>query len=231
MREFFDLALSFPTAVFTVSTIFFLGFWTVSTVVGAGMSSLDDFDFDFDADVDVDVDIDLDVDVDSVELETDSNSSLLRTALEFLGITGMPLLIAINLLSLFAWLISIIAMTVLGGSDSSIGWLVGVPVLLGSFLASGFLTGRIARKFAHVFVPTLAVGRRQLVGSVCTITTQRVTADFGQAEVRDDEGGSLILQVRCAKVNDLMSGDRALIYDLDTESGVFTISPDKSLAP
>jgi len=119
----------------------------------------------------------------------------------------------------------------LGGSDSSIGWLVGVPVLLGSFLFSGFVTGRIARKFAHVFVPTLALRRRQLVGSTCTITTQKVTADFGQAEVRDEEGGSLIVQVRCPKTNDLTSGDTALIFDLDTDSGVFTISPDKSLAP
>jgi len=225
MQEFFDTALSFPAVVFTVSTIFFLGFWVVSTLMGAGMNALDDFDLDFDSDVDVDLDADTDLD-----LEGDGGG-LLRGALAFLGITGMPLLISINLLSLFSWVFAMIAMTVLGGSDSAIGWLLGIPVLLGSFLLGGFLTGRIAKKFSHVFIPTLAIRKRQLVGKACTITTQRVTADFGQAEVRDEEGGSLLVQVRCAKANDLSAGDRALIFDLDADSGVFQISPDTSLAP
>jgi hypothetical protein len=228
MQDFLELAFSFPSVVFTISTIFFLGFWVVSTVVGAGMSSLDDFDFDFDSDVDVDLDVD--IDTDSIEVEADSGS-LLRSALEFLGITGMPLLLGINLLSLFSWMFSMVAMTILGGNDNAIGWLLAIPVLVGSFLLGGFLTGRIAKRFAHVFIPTLATRRKHFVGSPCTITTQRVTADFGQAEVRDEEGGSLIVQVRCLKANDLTSGDRALIFDLDADSGVFQISPDKSLAP
>ena len=225
MREFLDTAFSFPAVVFTVSTIFFLGFWVVSTLIGAGMNSLDDLDLDFDSDVDADFDADTDLDLDG------EGSGILRGALEFLGVTGMPLLISINLLSLFSWVFAMIAMTILGGPDSAISWLLGIPVLIGSFLLGGFLTGRIARKFAHVFIPTLAIRKRQLVGRACTITTQRVTADFGQAEVRDDEGGSLLVQVRCNKANELGAGDRALIFDLDAESGVFQISPDKTLAP
>jgi len=230
MREFFEIAFSFPAIVFTITTIFFLGFWVLATAIGAGMNSLDDFDFGGDADVDIDIDVDVDVDTD-LEIESDSNSGILRSALEFLGITGMPLLIAINLLSLLSWMTAMVAVVLLGGSDSTLSWLLGIPVVIGSFFVGGFLTGRIARKFSHVFIPTLAVRQRQFVGSTCTITTQRVTADFGQAEVRDDEGGSLIVQVRCPKANDLSTGDRALIFDLDTDSGAFSISPDKSLAP
>lgn len=226
MREFLDIATSFPVVVFSVSTFILVGFWVVSTVAGAGINALDDLDFDFDADTDVDLDVDSDL-----ELDGDSAGGLVRSAMEFLGITGMPLLLALNLLSLFAWFIAYVAMTILGGADSTIGWLLGIPVLVGSFVASGFVTGRIAKKFAHVFVPTMALKQRELVGNACTITTQRVSADFGQAEVRDAEGGSLIVQVRCAKENDLQAGDRALIFDLDQSSGVFQISPDKSLAP
>lgn len=233
MREFFDIALSFPTAIFTISTIFLLGFWVVTTLIGAGVNSLDDFDFDLDGDVGSDVDIDagVDTDVDSdIDVESDGNG-LLRGALEFLGITGMPILISVNLLSLFSWFVSLVLVTLFGGADSKITWLLGIPILLGSFLVGGFLTGRIARRFAHVFVPTLAMRRRQFVGSACTITTQSVTTDFGQAEVRDDEGGSLIVQVRCRKENDLSAGDAALIFDLDVDSGVFHVSPDKNLVP
>lgn len=225
MKEFLDIITAFPVVVFTVSTAILLGFWVAATLLGAGMNALDDLDFDFDADTDVDLDVDTEIDLDG------DASGVLRGALEFLGITGMPLLLALNLLSLFAWVISFLAMTLLGGSDSTIGWLLGIPVLVGSFLGGGFLTGRIAKRFAHVFVPTLAVKQREFVGTVCTITTQRVTADFGQAEVRDAEGGSLIVQVRCPQDNDLQSGDRALIFDLDKTAGIFQISPDKSLAP
>lgn len=226
MREFVDTALSFPTMVFTITTIFFLGFWIVTTLIGAGVNSLDDFDFDFDSDADIDVDLDADVDLD---VEGDSSNGLVRSALEFLGIAGMPILISVNLLSLFAWFISMVLVTVLGGG--TLAWLLSIPVLIASFLIGGFLTGRIAKRFAYVFVPTTAARNKQFVGSGCTITTQRVTTNFGQAEVRDDEGGSLIVQVRCPKDNDLTAGDRALIFDLDSATGFFQVAPDKNLVP
>lgn len=228
MRDLVEAALSFPTVVFTITTIFFFGFWVVATLLGAGVNALDDLDFDFDTDVDADLDVDVDADVD---VDSDGSGGLLRSALAFLGITGMPILISVNLLSIFSWLTSLIMMTIIGDVSGGAAVIVGLLVLGGSFLGGGFVTGRIAHRFAHVFVPTLAIRRRHLVGSACTITTQHVTAEFGQAEVRDDEGGSLIVQVRCAKANDLGAGDRALIFDLDADSGVFQISPDKSLAP
>ena len=225
MKDVVDLALSLPTVIFTITTIFFLGFWLTTTLIGSGMDALDDLDFDLDGDVDVDVDVDTDVDVDG------HSSGLLRGALDFLGITGMPILLALNLLSLFAWVISMIFMAMAGDVSGGAAIAVGLLVFAGSFLAGGFITGRIATRFSHVLTPTFALRRRELVGSVCTITTQRVSGDFGQAEVRDAEGGSLIVQVRCVKDNDLGAGDRALIFDLDAENGVFHISPDRGLVP
>lgn len=222
MSEVLDIAFSLPTIIFTISTIFFFGFWMVTTLLGAGVDALDDFDFDLDADVDVDADFDV---------ESDSSGGLLRGALEFLGITGMPILLALNLLSLFAWMVCMIFMLFAGDVGGGAAFAVGVLGFVGSFLAGGYITGRLAQRFSHVFVPTLALRRRELVGRACVITTEKVTTDFGQAEVRDAEGGSLIVQVRCAKDNDLGSGDRALIFDLDADAGVFQISPDRSLAP
>lgn len=229
MQDFLDIAFSFPTVVFTVSTILFLGFWTVTSLIGAGADAFEDLDFDFDADTDIEIDPGIDTDLD-VSGGSGGSNSLLRSALEFLGITNMPLLLALNLESLFAWLTSVILMTILGGADGFLGGIVGIGVLIVSFLAGVFVTTRIGRRWAHVFRPTHALRQRELVGSVCTVTTERVSGEFGQAEVRDAEGSSLIVQVRCTKENDLTSGDRALIFDLDTDSGVFTISPDKSLA-
>lgn len=229
MREFLDTAASFPTVVFSVALIFFLGFWIVSTLMGAGLNALDDFDFDFDSDADVDLDIDVDADLD-VEVDAASSRSMLRGLLEFMGIAGMPLLLALNLIALFSWATSMLVMTVIGGVNGVVGIVVAIAVLLGSFIVGGFITGRIASRLSTVFRPTPALRHRELVGSTCTVTTSKVTADFGQAEVRDTEGSSLIVQVRCEKDNALGAGDRALIFDLDKETGVFHVSADTTLA-
>lgn len=233
MREFLETAASFPTVVFSIVLIFFLGFWVVTTLMGAGLNALDDFDFDFDnaADAELDLDFDVDTDIDAdIEVDGSGSRGLLRGIVEFLGIAGMPLLLALNLIALFSWATSMLAMTVLGDVSGVLRILVGIIVMVGSFLMGGFITGRIARRLSSVFQATPALRHRELVGSTCTVTTSKVTAVFGQAEVRDAEGGSLIVQVRCEKENVLGAGDRALIFDLDKESGVFHVSADTTLA-
>ncbi len=218
MTNLIDTAFSFPAIVLTVSTIFFLGFWIVTTVLGTGINSLDDFDLDFDSDVDTDV-----------ELDGGGSGSVLQSSLEFLGLTGMPILLALNLLSLFAWAVAMIAMTVIGDEPSGIGGtLIGVVVLIGAVVVGGFITGRIGDRVSGVFRPPTALRKRELVGKVCTVTTDKVTADFGQAEVRDAEGASLLVQIRCVEANTLHAGDQALIFDLD-EDGTYTVSPDIGL--
>lgn len=221
MQNVIDTAVSFPAVIFTVSTVFFLGFWLATTLLGAGINSLDDFDFDFDGDADLDVDADLDADVSG-----ENSGGLLRASLEFLGITGMPILLALNLLSIFSWATVMIALTVIGDGA---GPLVGLVLAVGAFLLGGFVTGRIAKRFDNVFVPTPAIRRQQLVGRMCTITTTKVTDTFGQAEVRDDEGGSMVIQVRSEGNNALSTGDRALIFDLDRDEGVFQVTADTGL--
>ena len=217
MQNVIDTAVSFPAVIFTVSTVFFLGFWLATTLLGAGINSLDDFDFDFDGDADLDVDADV---------SGENSGGLLRASLEFLGITGMPILLALNLLSIFSWATVMIALTLVGGDASP---LVGLLLAAGAFLLGGFVTGRIAKRFDNVFVPTPAIRRQELVGRMCTITTTKVTTTFGQAEVRDDEGGSMVIQVRSEGENALSTGDRALIFDLDRDEGVFQFTADTGL--
>lgn len=242
MGQFIDIIFSFPTIVFTISTVILLGFWTVMALFGAGMNALDDLDFDFDMDTDIEVDAgvgetDLDLDAGTGEadagemVDSSGGGGLVRSLAHLLGLTSMPLLLALNLESLFAWLTSVVATAVLGHSDGTIALLGGLVILVASVAVGVAVTRAIGAQFAYVFTPTRALRQSELVGAVCEITTQRVTADFGQAEVRDAEGASLIVQVRCAKPNDLSSGDRALIFDLDSETGLFSVSPDRSLAP
>lgn len=226
MKDFLDIAFSFPTVIFTVASIFLLGFWTVTTLIGAGADALDDLDLDFDTDTDVDVDVD-------TEIEPSGDANILRGALKFLGVTGMPLLIGLNLFSLGAWFTSVVAISALDpvGLSGAARTIAGFVVLILAVLVGSAITRLVGRRFAHVFKATYAHKQREFVGQIATITTSSVSATFGQAELRDEEGASLIVQVRCAKSNDLTTGDRALVFDLDPETGEFQVSPDTGLAP
>lgn len=227
MGELVDIAFSFPAVVFTISTVILVGFWAATMLIGGGLDALDGVDLGFDTDVDLDVDA-----VAKAELEltggaesdvaSPESAGLLQTILQFLGIIGMPLLLALNLLSLFAWAITMIAVTVLG--PSNVNPLIGLGVGAGAFLGSGFITGRVASRYGAAMAPAKALRRGELVGRFCTITTQRVTTDFGQAEVRDAEGGSLIVQVRAAEDNQLGRGDKALIVDVDNDAGIYQLA-------
>lgn len=234
MQDFIEIATSIPTVVFSVLLTISLGFWIVMSIFGVGADALGDFDVDLDVDVDVDLDVgggdSLDVDSGDIGASGDAGGAL-GSVLNFLGITSMPLLIGLNLFLLFAWMASMIAMTVLNGLGDTGRLIAALPVFVAAVFVGSSITRSIGRRFQHIFRPTQALRHSHLVGSICTITTQRVSSDFGQAEVRDEEGGSLIIQVRCGRSNDLVAGTRALIIDLDRERGTFELSPDPGLVP
>ncbi len=229
MGELVDIAFSFPAIVFTISTIVLVGFWAATMLIGGGLDALDGLDLGLDAEVELDIDVDADVEL-AGSMDTGASSvdsaGVVQTVLQFLGIVGMPLLLALNLLSLFAWAITMITVVVIGPStgSSTISPLMGLLVAVGAFVFSGFITGRVASRYGAAMAPTKALRRGELVGRFCTITTQRVTTDFGQAEVRDAEGGSLIVQVRATEDNQLGRGDKALIVNVDNDAGIYQIA-------
>lgn len=224
MSDFFDIIFSFPTVIYSVTTVVFVGFWTITTLLGVGADALDGLDFDVDLDADLDVDVDAD-------LELGAEAGLLASALNFMGLTRVPLLLGLSLLSLFAWLASALAIAVLGNPSGAAGTVIGIAIFIAAFLVGVVATNVIGKRLEGVFKSGDSLKNRDLVGTTCQITTSKVTGDFGQAEVRTEDGGSLIVQVRCAKPNELGVGDHALIFDLNNVNGVFQIAPDRMPAP
>ncbi len=85
------------------------------------------------------------------------------------------------------------------------------------------------RPFRKFFKAHLAQENTSLIGKLCTVTTLRVDAKFGQAEV--DASGGVLIQVRSTEENRLSRGSRALIIDYCVKDEVFHISPlDGALA-
>ncbi|HYO76633.1 MAG TPA: hypothetical protein VE010_09225, partial [Thermoanaerobaculia bacterium] len=120
-----------------------------------------------------------------------------------------------------AWLTSYTADRFLPDSlltDSAIG--------LGSAFV-GLIAGALAvRPLRSVFTTAPARHRNDLVGKICTVRSLRVDEQAGTAEV-----GDFIAEVRCFRANELTLGSTAIVYDYDSEQGIYHVGPiDPSIA-
>lgn len=151
------------------------------------------------------------------------------------GLGGVPLAITGTFLTFFGWCFSLagtwLAATVplLAGGGLVLTLGIGAVALIASVGATG-LAIRPFRKLFHIAPVT---HRRDLVGRTCKVTTLEVDGTFGQAEVLDDEGVELLIQVRSLEPSpDLVRHARALIYEYDSAKEIFFIVPfDDALSP
>lgn len=145
----------------------------------------------------------------------DVNDSVLEGALHALGVAGIPITVYGGVASIFAWLTSytldrFLVDTVL--IDSGIG--------VGSAVA-GLLVGSAAvRPMKRFFILPDGPHRAEIVGRVCTIRSLKVSEEAGTAEV-----GDFIAEVRCFRDNELTLGSKAVVYDYDSDKGIYHVGP------
>ncbi|MHA6761188.1 hypothetical protein [Streptacidiphilus sp. PAMC 29251] len=143
-----------------------------------------------------------------------------------LGLGGVPITVAVSLLIALAWF-SALAGTVL--LDGRHGGALLPAALVGGWLGARVLVWPLRRLMP---APGPPPSRLDFVGRGCVIRTGRVGPDFGQAEVRAEDGSSAVVQVRqsadeaTGPGSVLTSGASALIYDYDAEGEFFRVIPD-----
>ena len=89
-------------------------------------------------------------------------------------------------------------------------------------------TSIAVRPLARIFVPPVAVAKRDLVGKVCTVRTGTVTDRFGEA-LLEDGGAGLVVRVRVDAGETVKRGDQVVIVDYDAEKQEFTVAPMEGL--
>lgn len=225
MQEFLNIALSFPTVVWSALMIVALGYW-MFVILGA--LDLELLDVDVDVDLDADFDIDLDVDSAEANIEADADADVSKWAplakmAMTLGIGKVPMTILLTLLIVSGWGLSYFSVLYLG---SMVRWgaLFGAVVLVGSFVAALPIMGALAHPLKGIFETTTKRAGVRLIGQVCDVTTGKVTADFGQASL-EDGGAGLLLSIRCDEPNDLKRKSTALIIGYEKEKNVYFVEP------
>ena len=205
MVEFWQAVLSYPTAVYSALLVVVLAYWLLA------IAGVVDFDHGH-----LDVHPHLDGDVGDI--------GVLASYLVTLGLSGVPLSIAVSLVVLCAWTICALA---------AIWILPLVPTELLTFVAgSGVLVGAFGlalpcaalaiRPLRKLFVTHNAISNAALVGQSCRIVTRSVDERFGRAEVAT-AGASVNIRVWAASPNKLGRGVPARIVEYDEARARFRV--------
>ncbi|NYD47423.1 hypothetical protein BJY14_003406 [Actinomadura luteofluorescens] len=211
MGEFTDVALGFPTALFSFSLLVVAGYWTLVLLGGLGVDLLG-------AGADADT-----------GAGAGAEDGFAAERLAPLGLGGVPATVALSVLVGLAWFVSLAGSALLDGAAARA---LLLPVALAAAWAG---TRAVVLPLRHVFQDRAETSLRDFVGLPCVIRTGRVGPDFGQAEVTAPDGSSAIVQVRqpamdvpvagAAAGAGLTAGSTALIFDLDPDGRFFWVMP------
>lgn len=210
MSHYLDVALSFPTIVFS----FFLCLTTILWLLTIlGVLGLETGEFDGDLDV-------------------DSDGILAAEIMGFLsrfGLNGVPITIVISLISILGWAITFpIQSYILSHITVSI---IYYPLaLLVFFLASIvsiYLTAKICKPLRNSLKEQEAVSKRHLIGRLATVRSLSVTESYGEATLNDG-GAGLILRIRDDQNQNFKRGDKVILLEfLENSEAYRVISEDE----
>ena len=153
---------------------------------------------------------------------SDTGQGTIAALLNAMGVQGVPITIVGSFVLLWGWLISLAGTKLLGP--------VAATLLVSGFLFAMSCAGAFAlaaitsRPFKKAFEIQRASTRSSLIGKMCVVTSAKVDADFGRAEI-DDGATGFVAEVRCPQDNQLTRGATALVYKYDSSAGIFFIGP------
>ncbi len=206
MTDFINNILSFPTLFYTGLLGLTILYWLASSL---GLA-------------------DLEV-ADGAELEapevTDSSGWMNKFKLD-----GIPLTISISFIIFFSWAICFLVVHFYQDKipEGLVEVFVGLWLIILAPLVSAPIVGVLCTPLKPFFKKLKEDGEGRnadsLIGHLATIRTNKVTINFGDAEI-DDQGANLILKVRAEEPNDLKRGDSVVITEYLAEENTYQVRP------
>lgn len=231
MSQLLQIALSFPTVVWTVLLGIALVYW-VFVILGAL-----DIDIIGDADLDGATEGAIDGALDgaaegamegAAEGAGDAGDAGLEGGagiLAALGLRKVPLTVSLSFLVLFSWIACMLVLFYAGDWLGTLPrWIMAPLLLVASLLLAIPLASLVSRPLGSLFLVHRGKRNADFIGSVCTVTTGRVDARFGQALI-EEGGDSLLVPVCCDRENSLSRNQEALIIDYDEAREAYVIEP------
>lgn len=210
MSEFLDIALSFPPVVFTFGLLLVVLYW-LTVVVGA-------------------------LDVDLVDFGTDSDAEVEAGGgfWSAFGFGAVPFTVVVSLWITLGWIVTVLGTSWVRSADSMFipPAVAGIAVLVAGIGVGMLGANLLTRPLAKLFEEAPATAHADLVGKVCVVRSGTVTLDSGQAEIADEEGQMLLINVRRSPhepdgVEDALFArhSKVVVFDYDEVDQVFLVVP------
>jgi len=203
IMEFLNLALTFPTAIFTALLLVVVLFWLITLL---GFADIDMFE----ADIDIDADA----------AQTSSMPSWFN-----MGFGGVPVTVSVSLIVMISWLVSIYAHKffayMLG--DGVLFYVSGLIMVVICMVVSMPIAAIISKPLQRFFTSAETSSSADLLGLECIVVTGKVTPTFGQARVQI-QGTEQLIQVRSSDDEQFTSGDTAVLLEHLKEQHCYTIT-------
>ena len=202
MTEFLNTVLTFPTLVYSVLLPFCTVYWLLAAT---GI-------VDFDA-----VDGWLTIDGDTAE------PNVVAGMVARLGLSGVPMMLVLTVLSFFGWLITYFAQLLfLQFLPDPLRMLVGIGVLVAALLPGLLLTSLLLRPVARLIMKLRPPVPPSVLGKAGNVISPQVTEREGRAEF-DDGGAGLILQVRAPPGVTFNRGERVVLLSFDEQRDSYAV--------
>ncbi|MUL40406.1 DUF1449 family protein [Streptomonospora sp. PA3] len=211
MTGLLEASLAFPTVLFSFMLVVVVGYWFL-VVLGAADSGMLDGDAD---------------------LDTGSGGGV-GGALGALGLGGVPVTVVLSLMIAVAWFVSLVGTVLIDSLTDSppLAIALALVVLVAAVILAWGATAAIVMGLRRLLPAERQPRGADFVGKTCVVRTGRVDQGFGQAEISGADGSSSLIEVRTIGEERLSAGSTALIFDYDSETGVYRVTPfDPALDP
>ncbi len=106
--------------------------------------------------------------------------------------------------------------------DGFFEFLVGLPVLAGSFYVAVMITAIVIKPVRPLFKKAQQQTVKRVLGQTAVVRTSRVDREFGEA-VLEDGGAGLIFKVRSTGDSTFEKGDRVVLLEHLKEQNIYRV--------
>lgn len=211
MSDFIQVTMTFPTLIYSVLLAFCVVYWLVAATGTIEPDAVDGL-FDLDADV--------------AHGDPSGGDGIgLAAILSKLGLSGVPIMVILTVLSFCGWLITyFVQLFLLQPMPGLMRWVLGAAVLLGALIPGVAITSMLLRPVAKMLAKLTPPETRSMLGRQGTVLSPEVTAEGGRVSI-EDGGAGLILQARSKDGTTLQRGDAIVLIHHDTDADIYDVIP------
>lgn len=201
--EFLNLALTFPTVIFTALLLVVVLFWAITLL---GFADIDMFESDLD-------------------VEANSANTNSTGFFSSFGFGSIPITVSISLVVMLSWLVNIYAHKLFAYllGDGILFYFFGLVMLVVSAIIALPIAIIISKPLQGFFSSVETSRSSDLLGLECTVVTGKVTPTFGQARV-NFQGTEQLIQIRSHDEHSYSTGDTVVLLEHIKEQHCYIVT-------